>query len=132
MDSEGFNRILCIFTIKLISYFFIDDQAVFAKSPLKLQQILNDIINYCDTRGLQINTDKMKATIFAKGRQTYYGFYKKDEAIELIYSFKHLGITLFKNGNWHRSQKCIAQHETHALHRLFSFCEHRNAYIRKL
>ena len=40
--------------------------------------------------------------------------------IDLIDNLKYLGITLFKNGNWYRSQKCIAQHASRALHNLFT------------
>lgn len=35
-------------------------------------------------------------------------------------SFKYVGITLFKNGNWYRSQKSIAQHSAFALYNLFA------------
>ena len=40
--------------------------------------------------------------------------------IEVVDNFKYLGITLFKNGNWHRSQKCISQHASYALYNLFT------------
>ena len=35
-------------------------------------------------------------------------------------SFKYLGVYFFKNGNWHRTQKWIAEHASKAMHRLFS------------
>ena len=47
-------------------------------------------------------------------------FSYNNTAIELVNSFKHLGLTLFKNGNWNRSQKCIAQHASFALSNLFT------------
>ena len=31
-----------------------------------------------------------------------------------------MGITLFKNGNWYRTQKCISQHASFALYNLFT------------
>ena len=34
--------------------------------------------------------------------------------------FKYLGITLFKNGNWYRTQKCTSQHASFALFNLFT------------
>ena len=49
---------------------------------------------------------------FEKGRHTQYNFHIYNETIELVDSFKYLGITLFKNGNWYRTQKCISQHAT--------------------
>ena len=58
--------------------------------------------------------------IFEKGRCTYHTFYIDDTPIETVNSFKYLGINLFKNGNWFRSQKFIAQHALRALYNLFS------------
>ena len=58
--------------------------------------------------------------IFEKGRRTYYEFFLNNTKIDLVDNFKYLGITLFKNGNWYRSQKCIAQHASRALYNLFT------------
>ena len=58
--------------------------------------------------------------IFEKGRRTYYEFFLNNTKIDLVDNFKYLGITLFKNGNWYRSQKCIAQHGSRALYNLFT------------
>ena len=55
-----------------------------------------------------------------KGRRTHYDFYIYNTVIELVDSFKYLGITLLKNGNWYRTQKCIAQHASFALYNLFT------------
>ena len=46
--------------------------------------------------------------IFEKGRHTYFEFYIYGQTIEVVDSFKYLGITFFKNGNWFRTKKCIA------------------------
>ena len=51
---------------------------------------------------------------------TNYDFYLYNEKLETVTSFKYLGVYFFKNGNWHRSQKCIAEHASRAMHRLFS------------
>ena len=111
-----------VFTINELKLFFIlyaDDQVVFAKSPQALQSLLTDIENYCRLCGLTINISKTKAMIFEKGRRSHHDFYIYNTAIEVVDSFKYLGITLFKNGNWYRSQKFIAQHASFALHNLF-------------
>ena len=54
--------------------------------------------------------------IFEKGRRTYHDFFINDTPIEVVDSFKYLWITLFKNGKWFRTQKCIAQHASYALY----------------
>ena len=98
---------------------FADDQVVFAKSPQALQSLLRDIENYSNTRGIKININKTKAMIFENGI-SYHEFFIYNTAIELVDSFKYLGLTLFKNGNWNRSGKCIAQHASFALFNLFT------------
>ena len=40
--------------------------------------------------------------------------------IETVKSFKYLGVYFFKNGNWSRTQKCITEHASKAMRRLFS------------
>ena len=39
--------------------------------------------------------------------------------IETVKCFKYLGVALYKNGNWYRTQKVIAEHSRFALHNLF-------------
>ena len=108
--NSNLNGIFTTNEIKLFLILFADGQVVFAKSPQALQSLLADIENYCTTWGIKININKTKAMIFEKGRRTHYDFFIYNTKVELVDSFKYLGITLFKNGNWYRSQKCIAQH----------------------
>ena len=69
----------------------------------------------------KINIEKTKVLIFEKGtRHTNYDFYLYNEKLETVKSFKYLGVYFFKNGNWSRTQKCIAEHASKAMHRLFS------------
>ena len=118
--NTDLNGIFTINELKLFLILFADDQVVFAKSPQSLQSMLNDIENYCETWRLKINTSKTKIMIFEKGRRTSYDFYIYNTVIDVVDSFKYLGITLFKNGNWYRSQKTIAQHASYALYNLFT------------
>ena len=69
---------------------------------------------------LKINTHKTKAMVFEKERHTRQDFYINNTLIETVESFTYLGITFFKNGNWYRTQKCIAKHSSFALHNLFT------------
>ena len=111
-----------VFTLEEIQLFMIlyaDDAVVFAKSQEALQSMLHDIETYCGTWGLKINTTKTKAMVFEKGRHTSCEFYLDNVKLELVTSFKYLGIHFFKNGNWFRTQKRLAQHGTFALHNLF-------------
>lgn len=115
-DLEG---IFTINEIKIFLLLFADDQVLFAKSPETLQQMLTDVENYCQAWGLKINTSKTKAMIFENGRSTF-NFYIYGTAIEVVESFKYLGLTFYKNGNFLRSQRVIAQHASFALYNLFT------------
>lgn len=57
--------------------------------------------------------------IFEKGRHTSYKFYLNNTEIEIVTSFKYLGTHLFKNNNWNRTQKRLAQHAAYSMHNLF-------------
>ena len=43
-------------------------------------------------------------------------YLNKRENLEVVTSFKYLGVYLFKNGNWNRTQKGITEHASYALH----------------
>lgn len=118
--NSDFDSIFTIDEFQLFMLLYADDAVVFAKSPDVLQSILNDLELYCRTWGLNINTSKTKAMIFEKGRHTTYDFYFNNVKLELVTSFKYLGIHFFKNGNLFRTQKRIAEHASYALHNLFS------------
>lgn len=112
-----------IFTLNELSLFLIlyaDDQVLFATNPDTLQSMLKDIEIYCNTFGLKINIDKTKVMIFERGRPTHFDFHLYGKKLEIVTSFKYLGIYLFKNENWSRTQKSIAEHASKALYRLFA------------
>ena len=117
--NVGLDQIFIIDNLQLFLMLYADDAVVFAKSPEVLQSILYDIESYCTLWGLKINTAKTKAMIFEKGRHTHFDFYLNNVKLEIVTSFKYLGIHFFKNGNWHRTQKRLSQHAAFALHNLF-------------
>ena len=121
--NVGLDKIFTVDDMQLFLMLYADDAIVFAKSPEVLQSILNDIESYCTIWGLKINTAKTKAMIFEKGRHTLYDFYLNNSKLEIVTSFKYVGIHFFFSkmaGNWHRTQKRLSQHAAYALHNLFS------------
>ena len=61
--------------------------------------------------------------IFENGRHTLYDIYIiyiYNSKIDVVTSFKYLGVHLFKNGNWYRTQQRVAQHASFSLHNLFA------------
>ena len=57
--------------------------------------------------------------IFENGRQTQYDFILNNYILDVVTNFKYLGITLFKNGKWTRTEKSIADKALYAIHNLF-------------
>jgi hypothetical protein len=115
-DMDG---IVSIDDLKLFLLLFADDAALFATNPNTLQSMLCNVETYCQTWKLRLNTKKTKIMIFERGRPTSYNFYLYNTKLEVVDSFKYLGVCLFKNGNWNRTQIRIAQHASAALHKLF-------------
>ena len=63
---------------------------------------------------------KSKIKIFEKGNKpVHYTFYLYGNEIEVVSSFKYLGVVFLKNANWYRTQKCISDQANLQLHRLF-------------
>jgi hypothetical protein len=119
--NSNIEGIISIDDIKFFLLSYADDQVLFSTSPTSAQLMLNDIENYCNTYKLKINISKTKVVIFEKSnRQTSFNFTLYGEPLEIVASFKYLGVTLFKNGNWYKTIKSISEHGNRALHRLFS------------
>ena len=88
---------------------YADDAVLFSKTKQGLQIMLEKLSNYCNTWSLKVNTDKTKVMVLEKGRATDIQIYFKGKQLELVNSFKYLGLTLYKNGRWLRTQKWLCQ-----------------------
>ena len=119
--NSNIDNVFSINEIKLFLILYADDQVLFATSPAALQSMLKDIEIYCNTWKLKINTLKTKIMIFERStRYTNIDFFLNNEKLEIVNSFKYLGVNFFKNGNWNRTQKNISEHASKAMHKLFS------------
>ena len=110
INTDGINIFLLLFA---------DDAALLPHDPVSLQSLLNDLETYSNKNKLRLNVAKTKIMIFEKGRHTNYDFFLYNTPIEVVKSFKYLGVFFYKNGNWNRTQKRLAQHASMALHNLF-------------
>lgn len=121
-DNVGLHDNRDSFSIQDINLFMLlyaDDVVLFSKSPDALQHTLDKLHSYGSSWDLLVNTEKTKIMIFETGRKTQKSFHFDDTVLELVDSFKYLGMTFYKNGNWNRSQKYIAEHGSYALHNLY-------------
>ena len=69
---------------------------------------MHDIESYCTRWGLKINTSKTKAMVFEKGRHTHFDFYLNNSKLELVDSFKYLGIHFFQKRKLAQNSKEIS------------------------
>ena len=67
--------------------------------------------------------------VFEKGRATDIQIYFNGKQLELVNSFKYLGLTLYKNGRWFRTQKFLSQYGNYALNRLVGIFQNVNLFI---
>lgn len=90
-DTDMFS----IDDIYVFMLLYADDAVVFAKSAESLQNILNNIQDYCNTWNLTINTSKTKVMVFEKGRHSKPVIYLNGIELEVVTSFKYLGVEFF-------------------------------------
>ena len=98
---------------------YADDAVFFSKSAQTLQNMLYKLHDYSNEWGLKVKTDKTKIMIFEKGRKTDVHIYYNNIELEVVDSFKYLDIIVYKNGSWNRTQKCLAEYRSFALHNFF-------------
>ena len=114
-DQNSFS----LHDVNLFILLYADDVVPFGMSPQILQQMLSNLNEYSASWDLNVNTDKTKIMIFENGRKTTIMFKYGDTPLETVESFKYLGVTFYKNGNWNRTQKYIPEHGSYALHSLY-------------
>ena len=64
--------------------------------------------------------------IFEKGRKTDLHIYDNNIELEVVDSFKYLGIMFYKNSSWNRTQECLAEYGSFALHNLYRLLQDMN------
>ena len=71
-----------------------------------LQNILNKFGEYGNTWRLKANTDKAKAIVFFRGRQsTNLKFTLNESELEIVNEFNYLGILFNRTGNFNKLLK---------------------------
>ena len=81
---------------------YADDTILLDDSAFNLQKGLNELKSYCNKWKLQINSDKTKIMIFAnrKVKKENYNFKIGEDNLEIVDSFKYLGIQFSYNGKF--------------------------------
>ena len=120
IDSD-LNGIFTLNELRIFMLLYADDQVLIANTPQAMKGLLKNLEIYCKKIFLKINIDKTKCMIFEKGRaNTKYNFYLYGKKIEIVQEFKYLGITLYQNGRWNKTQKLFAEKGSKSLYNLYS------------
>ena len=113
---------------------FADDVALISTTPIGLQRQLNSLQDYCRKNGLKVNTDKTKIMIFRNGRKPKYnaGWKYKDEKLEVVDSFRYLGITMTYNLKLNPHMVTAFNKSRVAMHTVSRFVQSKNKFPLKL
>ena len=111
---------------------YADDAVFFTKSAQTLQNMLDKLHSYSNKWGLKINIDKTRIMIFEKGFPSEaMHIYYNDIELEVVDSFKYLGIMFYKNGSWNRTQKCLTEYGSFALYNLYKLFQDKHLNVMK-
>ena len=108
--------------IRLMVLMYADDTIILADSAENLQLALNALKSYCDTWKLEINCSKTKILVFSnrKANPNDYNFKLGTRSIELVNSYKYLGVILNYNGSFNLAIDNLRSQASRAMYSLIS------------
>ena len=108
--------------IRLMVLMYADDTIILADSAENLQIALNALKSYCDTWKLEINCTKTKILVFSnrKANPNDYNFNLGINNIELVDSYKYLGVILNYNGSFNLAIDNLRSQASRAMYSLIS------------
>ena len=117
--DSGFEG-LDVDMFKLYMLLYADNIVIFANDAEELQLGLNLLSEYCTSWKLKVNATKTKVLIFRKGDtlQRNLVFMYEDQPIEIVRSFKYLGIVFTTGGSFSEAQTTLAGQAQKAIFKL--------------
>ena len=95
---------------------YADDMALIANAAENLQKALNSLENYCSNWNIKVNESKTKVLVFGRGskkRQKVFRY--KGRLLEIVNSFKYLGVIISKNDKFNECKKSYMMLGTRAM-----------------
>ena len=91
---------------------YADDMVIFSENSFVLQNMLDALVDYCKTWHLTINESKSKVMVFRKGGRLarYDRFHINGKSLDIVNSFKYLGINFSTNGTWSSARSLRVDH----------------------
>ena len=119
-----FNSGIQIDELEIILLLFADDLVIFGNSPKDLQNSLNKLYEYCQTWGLEVNTQKTKVMVFRKKGKILPNecFTYNNIVLENVDHFNYLGTVFSYTGNFCNNQEQITGKALKALNVLLTNC----------
>ena len=117
--------------ISLFSIMYADDTVLFSESAAGLQKMLDTLSGYCNEWDLKVNIQKTKVLVFRNGgkvKATNKWFYDGSE-LEIVDSFNYLGLTLYFNGKFTKSQCIIAEQSRKCMFQILKTCNNLSLNI---
>ena len=120
-ETVNFNDALCNEYLKVIVLFYADDTVIFADSPEKLQNGLNDLEMYYRSWRRTVNPSKTKAVVFGNSKiKNDCNFVFNNQTLENVYFFKYLGIIFNYNGKFELCKKYLCEQASEAMFTVLS------------
>ena len=115
------SRFFTVDEIQLFVLLFADDTVLFSYTADGLQKLLNKLNVYCNSWGIQVNTDKTMVMVCKNGsRDCPIDLYYANVKLKVVKSFNYLGVTINSNGNFYKTQKTLSIQASKALFSLNS------------
>ena len=96
---------------------YADDLIIVSESAYVLQKLLNGLHDYCKSCHLEINESKSKVVVFRNGGRLARSdrFFIDNKKLEIVSSFKFLGLTFSSGHSWNAAHKTLAEQATKAI-----------------
>ena len=104
--------------LELFVLLYADDTILFSETRKGLQQSLNSLEKYCEQWKLTVNSSKTKVMIFQKRKRPRNNadvFTYNSETLDIVDSFKYLGIDFSSNGTFAKAKKSAYDKASRAL-----------------
>ena len=99
---------------KIIVLLYADDTIILADTADALQASLNSFFDYCRLWKLSVNIDKTKIIVFGSRRNQHFNFKLGSNYIEIVDSYKYLGVFFLK------ARKHVVEQARKALYYLYT------------
>ena len=108
---------------EVFSLLFADDIALLSNSIAGLQRMLGFLNNYCNEWDLNVNIGKSEIVVFKKGTKlkTQERWSYDGSRLEIVNSFKYLGINFSYNGKWAKHIRITITKAKYAVMQLCKF-----------